>query len=949
MARSSRTQKTLVLIDGNALVHRSFHALPPLTTRDGVMVNAVFGFTSILLKVLADVKPDYVAVAFDKAKKTFRHEKFEAYKAKRLAAPQELYDQIPLIKKIVQAFGFPIYELEGFEADDVIGTIALKNPSVTLVVSGDLDMLQLVDAKTRLLTPKQGVKETMIYDTAAVEERFGGLKPSQMIDYKGLRGDTSDNIPGVKGVGEKGAVSLLRAFGTLEKLYAFLHSVEGMDAKELVAKMTADGLSPEAIKLIKGKTRELLLREEKMALLSKEIATIVREAPVDFDLSACETRHIDRARVMDLLREFGFKSLLVRVPKQEGDALTPEEGQLELTPRAASAQEQQLFSAVSERPEYPIISTSEALQELIKKIVHAGEFAFDTETETLDHVNPVLVGISISLAAGDSYYIPVAHAAGRQIPRDELLGALKPVFEDARIRKIGHNIKYDYVSLLKAGIEAQGLYFDTMIAAYLLTSSSRGLSLKELSLQELGHEMQQITELIGKKDQISFADVAIDAAASYAGDDADVTMRLYNKFAPRLAELKIDHILRDIEVPLIPVLARMERAGITLDVKFMAALSREFGGQIAELEKRIYALAGVKFNINSTQQLSSILFETLKLSREGLKRTKKGTSTAAGELDKLKGTHEIIDQILQYREFEKLRNTYIDALPQLVRKDTGRIHTSYNQTIAATGRLSSTDPNLQNIPIRTDVGRQIRKAFVAEPGRVLLSLDYSQIELRIAAHIAHDDAMQQAFINNEDVHQATAAQIYHVALDAVTPDMRRSAKAINFGILYGMSPYGLSQALAIPREEAQGIIDAYMATHAGIRTYMDEIVEFGTRHGYVETLAGRKRFIPELRAKNFQLQQLGRRMAINTPMQGTQADIIKIAMLAVDKRYGADDGARMLLQVHDELVFEVERARVEEVARECRALMEGAWKLAVPLRVDAKVGENWGEMEGLEL
>lgn len=978
-----KSQKdVLVLIDGNALVHRGFHALPPLTTRDGTMVNAVFGFTSILLNVLQRIKPTYVAVTFDKKKKTFRHKKYKQYKATRIKAPQELYDQIPIVKKVVHAFNIPSFEKDGYEADDLIGTLAVKNKHIdTLIVTGDLDVLQLVNEHVRVFTLKKGINDTVIYDIQGVKDRYD-LKPSQIIDYKALRGDPSDNIPGVKGVGEKTAIILIKEFKTLENLYLFLDRTQKLDKETFMTKLNKKNIGPAAMKVLRGQFREKLIQEKDMAFLSKEIATIVTNVPLSFDLKKCVTKDFDRNELVQLFQRLEFRSLLARLPKSNAEesasraALRFSESTISNTSPEPSQHVQGILfrqksqtrkdtplpndrsskSLISQKTTYTVVDTKQKLHSLIQTLKKVKQFAVDTETSRLDIVKPVLVGISISHAPYTASYIPVHHDSGAQISAHDIKKALTPILEHARIKKIGHNLKYDYSVFKTFGIELAGMSFDTMIGAYILNPSGRNLSLSDLAFAELGYEMQPITDLIGagtpkkSQDQISFSKVPIDKAAFYACEDADITLRVYDQIKPRVHDLNLQKLLHDIEMPLIPVLVSMEQNGVKINSAFLGHLSTLFTKEIGKLEKEIYKHAGTRFNINSTQQLSGILFEKLKLPTKGLKKTQTSFSTAAGELDKLKGKHEIIDHILKYREYEKLRNTYVDALPELIRKDTGRIHTSFNQTITATGRLSSTNPNLQNIPIRTEIGREIRKAFIAEEGYQLLSLDYSQIELRVVAHVAKDKKMLDAFHADEDIHRATAATIFNIPPYKVDYDKRRFAKIVNFGMIYGMSPFGLSQSLGVDHEKAEEIIDAYFNRYSGVRQYMIDIEKQGYKKGYVQTLLGRKRFIPELKSKNWQLRQAGRRMAINMPIQGTQADIIKMAMITIFKKINTmPETARMILQVHDELVFEVKKDKVEKIARMCKREMEHAYKLLIPLKVDVYSGQNWGEMKEIHL
>ena len=918
----SQSEK-FVVFDGNALLHRAFHALPPLTTKEGVLVNAVYGFTTIFLRVLKELKPTYVAVTFDRKEPTFRHQAFTAYKAQRIKQPQELYDQLVLIKDVVKAFNIPIFEKAGWEADDLIGTLCAKvnqQPAEveSVIVTGDLDTLQLVDAKTSVFTLKRGVNDTITYDEAAVEERYG-LKPSQLIDYKALRGDPSDNIPGVHGIGEKTALELIKTFGDIETLY------------EAVKKQT------EKIKQLTPKVREILQASIEEAKLSKKLVTIVRDVELDFNLEECRLRGFDYDKLVALFHKFGFKSLLSRLPELQQ--------KLELSPSQAVTKSKSSNQASA----YKLISQPADLESLLKKLKKQAWLAFDTETTSLDPQAGQLVGISLAWQAGEAYFIQ----ASKVMRQSEAWVDLAKLLAASEPKKIGHNLKYDVEVLKLAELEVNSLEFDTLIAAYLLGSGGeRNLDLKSLAFQEFGAQMTSINELIGKagKDQKTMAEVPIEQVAAYAAADADYTWRLKDKFEPELEEAGLTKLFQEVEMPLVPVLVQMELAGIKIDSAYLNKMAGELSGVLKKLEKKIHQLAGHEFNINSPKQLKEVLFHELNVSPDGLRRTKTGISTAASELEKMRGLHPIIDDLFTWRELSKLLSTYVEALPKLVNKQTGRVHTSFNQTVTATGRLSSSDPNLQNIPVRGDWGTRIRQAFIADKGHKLLSADYSQIELRIVAHLAQDEKMIEVFQSQADIHTSTAAFIFNVEPSKITPDQRRSAKEVNFGVLYGMGAWGLAERTGISRQEASDFIERYFDTYTGVATWIERTKIKAREFGYVTTLFGRKRNLPEVNSGVAQVRNAAERMAINLPVQGTAADLIKVAMANVSRKLPAvSPKSRLLLQVHDELVFEVPAKEAAVVAKLVKEEMEQAVKLDVPIVVDVKVGDNWGEMEKLNI
>jgi len=890
-----------VLFDGNALVHRAFHALPPLTvSKTGEMVGAVYGFALILLKAINELKPTHYAIAFDKKAPTFRHQMFAQYKAHRPPTPDELINQLGRVRQLVEALHIPIFELDDYEADDVLGTLSQQASLQgvdTIIVTGDADANQLVSPTVKIFYPKRTFGDTTLYDEDAVIQRYG-IKPKYIADLKGLQGDSSDNIPGVPGIGEKTAVKLIQQFGAIEEIYSHI-----------------DEVTPPRI-------QEILRQNEEIARQSKLLATIVTEAPITLNLDDCRVSLYDRQQVAELFRELEFASLLPKLP-------TP---QAEIEP--------------APQRDYHIIDTASAFDKLLNRLSAAGAFAFDLETTSLNAISAQIVGISLSPTPGESYYIPVGHVGWgemKQLPFDRVISGLKPLLEDTASAKTAHNGKYDMTVLAENGIRVNNLTFDTMVAAHLL--GEKALGLKTLAFSKLGIEMTPITALIGSgRKQISMSQVEVKQAADYACADADITGQLAELLRPELHQQGLWQLFSEVEMPLVPVLVTMERNGIALDTEPMRQMSHRLGEQLLRLEKEIYDNVGHQFNINSPQQLSCVLFEELKL--PPARKTKSGYSTGAAVLEELRGVHPVIEFVLSYRQLSKLKSTYIDSLPNLINPKTGRVHTSFNQTKTATGRLSSSEPNLQNIPIRGKEGKEIRRAFIAPTGSCLLAGDYSQIDLRSLAHLSQDSSLLAAFQHDEDIHTTTAAQLYGVDASQVTEDMRRLAKTVNFGVIYGMSDYGLQQATELSREEAAQFIASYFEKYPGIKQYLESTKEQARKQGYVQTLLGRKRFIPEINSPNRQIREAAERMAINMPVQGTSADIIKVAMInlhrEMDKRQLK---SKLLLQVHDELIFEVPQNEVETMRQLVPQIMSTALTLSVPLKVDIKTGNNWGEME----
>jgi DNA polymerase-1 len=946
----------LMLLDGNGLIYRGYFALPPLTTSKGELVNAVFGFCSIVLRGIQDIQPEHVAVSFDLGKPTFRHEAYAEYKATRQRMPDDLRDQFPKVREVVKALRIPVYELEGYEADDVIGTLTVQAEAMgldTTIVTGDLDMLQLVTDRTRLMTTRSGVQNTVIYDPERIAERYG-LRPDQMVDYKALKGDSTDNIPGVPGVGEKTASALIATWGTLEAVFENL-----------------DQVKPE-------KLRGPLTEAKDRVLASRELMRIVRDVPVALDLEATRLRDYDRETVIRLFREYEFRTLIERLPPMAGER--PEETMAALgaagadrsfpaarVPGAAPAdgpatrrslvgegaglQLSLDFDTVAGAP--AAVDAVRAATEvapgdlrgaLAAAVADPGRFE-KVEASDVPGLRAWLAGgpaVGASLVLDDprplrgaAQALAVAGPDGRTVVAEGAadVAALEAALESAGTLLVGHEIKPLLVSRIAVAPEAapSAVAFDTQVAAYLLNASLRSQTIADVAAERLDVILPPPAEL---------------APGLRAGLEALAALAVRPTLEDALAAEGLDRLFREVELPLIPVLARMEAVGVALDRDALGVLEREFAAEIERLEREIYADVGHEFNLGSPKQLEQVLFFELDLPKG--RRTKTGYSTDATVLEELRAAHPMIEKLLEWRVYTKLRSTYVEALPTLLAAD-GRLHTTFHQAVAATGRLSSSDPNLQNIPIRTPLGRRIRRAFVAGgPDLTLLAADYSQIELRILAHVSGDEHLRDAFARQADIHRETAARVLHKEPAEVTADERSMAKMVNFGIAYGMSDFGLSTRAGISRQEASEFISNYFATYSGISYYMLHIKELARTQGYVTTLLGRKRSIPELQARNPSLRGAGERMAINMPIQGTAADIIKIAMLRVSERLAADGlSARLLLQVHDELLFEVPRDEVPNLAAAVRETMESALPLDVPLTVDVKVGDDWESMTPL--
>jgi DNA polymerase-1 len=922
----------LYLIDGHALAYRMYFALTAggsnqrWQTSKGEPTAGIFGFARELIRILEQEKPEYMAVAFDTGK-TFRHEMFSDYKATRAKMPDDLRPQIERIREMVDIFNLPRLEMEGYEADDVLGSVARVAAEQGLgvkIITGDRDLLQLVNERTAVYVA--GDDKTYVTDQDVVNSKFG-IPPHQVVDYKAIVGDKSDNIPGVLGVGEKTALKLLEQYGSLDGIYAHLDEVE-------------------------TRWRTKLEEGKDSAYMSRDLAAIHTDLPVKLDLEHARADRFDSASLEAFFIDLEFRTLIKKVADLSGEsqpsasAIKPG-GQLSLF-----GDEAPTISAPQPTVDIDvqIINTPAKLEALVIELSKANVISFDTETTSTDEMQAELVGISLSVKEGTGYYIPIGHKNGQNLPVEQVVSALRKSLTDPQIGKIAHNAKYDYIMMARYGLKVTPLTFDTMIAEFVIDPGSRNLGLKGLAFVRLGEQMTEIEELIGKgKNQISMAEVNIEAAAAYAAADAEITLRLMSIVREDLERVGGMKLMEEIELPLITLLADMEMSGILLDLLFFASMSEELQGRLNEITTQVFQSVGQEFNLNSTQQLSDVLFNRLHLEPpdRGKKTASGHYSTSAAVLENLRGKHEVVDWVLEHRELSKLKSTYLDALPNAVNPNTGRVHTSYSQTGAVTGRLSSSNPNLQNIPIRTAEGRRVRNGFIAGPGNVLLSVDYSQIELRIVAHMAKDDGMLSAFRQGQDIHATTAGAIYSVPLDAVTKEMRRHAKAINFGLIYGMSAFCLTRSTELTLAESQDFVEAYFQKFPGVKQYLDGIRKLAAEQGYVETLLGRRRYFPMLKnPTNVNLKLREEREAINAPIQGTAADVMKIAMLKIPAALQeAGLNGKMLLQVHDEIVFECPKIELETTVQVVRKTMEAAYPLSIPLLTEARWGLNWGEMQ----
>jgi DNA polymerase-1 len=920
------TQPRLFLIDGHALAYRTYFALTRAgdpsrwITKSGEPTAGTYGFVSVLLSLLEREKPEYLAVSFDTGR-TFRDDLFDEYKATREKMPDDLRLQIKRIREIIAAFGIPILDAEGYEADDVLGTVARKAAAQgvhTIIVTGDRDLLQLANKNVTIQLSGQKLSEATDYGPKQVRERYD-LDPDQLVDLKALVGDSSDNIPGVRGVGEKTATSLLQKYQTLDNIFANLEEVQ-------------------------TRFRNKLEQGREDAYLSKKLGQIETDVPIEFDLESCRAQAYNRDEIVDIFRQLEFRALLNRIQIDEDSG----EHQMSLF-----VSDQQGGGAESRTVH--TVDDAEKLENLIRRLKAAERVAFDVETTSTDAMQADLVGISLATQPEEGYYIPVGHVAakaGAQLPIETVIEALRGPLTDSGKPKVGHNLKYDYTLLVRSGLCASPLAFDTMLAEWLCDPASRSLGLKNLAWIRLGVEMTEIETLIGRgKNQRSMAEVPIAEVAPYAVADAEICLRLLPILKKELKEKNQTKLFQELEMPLIPILAKMEMTGISLDIDFLRQFSKELQQQMAKIEAKIFEEAGSQFNINSTQQLSKVLFDDLELNPpDRARRTSSGHySTAASVLEVLRDAHPIVDDILAYREIAKIKSTYADALPQEVNPRTGRVHTSFNQTGSVTGRLASSNPNLQNIPVRTEIGREIRRAFIAESGHTLLSVDYSQIELRIVAHISEDEAMLQAFRDDQDIHSTTAAAIFGVKPEDVTPNLRRRAKAINFGLIYGMSPFGLTRTTDLTLAEAENFVKAYFDRFPGVKRYLQDTQDKAKKDGYVSTLLGRRRYFPQLAegsAVSEQTRARAMREAINAPIQGTASDIIKIAMIRLPQALTEQKlKADMLIQVHDELVLECPQSDLSKTIAVVQKIMQGAFDLRVPLKTDAKAGVTWASMK----
>ncbi len=886
--------RRIYLIDGTAYIYRAYHAIRSLTSSKGFPTNAIFGFTRMLMKLIQERQPRYVGMFFDAKGPTFRHVRYPAYKANRPPMPDDMAVQIAHIKDVTAAFRIPVLEMEGFEADDLIGTVARRAEAAgfeVVLVTGDKDFVQLLSEAVSIWDP---MKDRAM--AAADFRRDNDLEPAQMIDVMGLAGDTADNVPGVPGIGPKTAMTLIRTYDSLDGVYDHLEEIT------------------------KPKQRANLEANRDQAFLSRDLVRIQTEVPLDFAAEAFALQTPDQTRLTDLFQTFEFRQL------------------------------QQAFADPTARPakHYQAIMDADALEGLIARLTAAGRFALDTETTSQHPMRAALVGVSVALEGHAAYYIPCGHrylGAPAQLDRQSVLDRLRPLLEDPTVAKIGQNIKYDAIVLARHGVQLAGIAYDTMIASYLLNPSKRSHGLDQIALDFLGHKNITYEEVAGKgRQSVPFDMVPLDKAVPYACEDADITLLACQTLAPQIEAIGLEELMNKVELPLIPVLMRMEMNGVRLDTERLRTLSGSFQEQLEALEASIHALAGEVFNIKSSQQLGQVLFETLKLPVQKKTKKKTGYSTDVEVLTKLAEMHELPALVLRHRALAKLKSTYVDALMELIHPETGRVHTSFNQTVTATGRLSSSDPNLQNIPIRTAEGREIRKAFIPPEGWQILSADYSQVELRILAHYARDPILIRAFAEDEDIHTRTACEVFEIDPDTITDELRRHAKVINFGIIYGMGPFSLAQDLGISQKMAKTYIDNYFRHYQGVRDFIDQTIAAARETRQTSTLLGRIRLLPEIDSRNRNIRQFAERTAVNTPIQGTAADLIKLAMIEVDRRLLAEKyQAKMLLSVHDEIVLEVPPEEIDPVGAMVRAAMEEIWELAVPLKVNLAVGANWSE------
>ena len=922
----------LVLVDGSSYLYRAFHAFPPLTNSAGEPTGAMYGVLNMLKSLISQVQPSHIAVVFDAKGKTFRDEMFEQYKSHRPPMPDDLRKQIQPLHDIIRALGIPLLVIEGVEADDVIGTLAVaasKANQKVLISTGDKDMAQLVDDNIMLINTMNNT----LLDREAVIEKYG-IPPELIIDYLALMGDSADNIPGVAGVGEKTALGLLQGIGSMAEIYANL---------DKVAELTIRGAK---------KLGDKLLAEKEMADLSYRLATIKTDVALDITPEQLTLGASNNDQLTEYFGRYEFKRWLNEV-MNGADSITNNNEQptkinhYQATPALAQDNSDEALPAIQiDRSRYETLLTEADLNRWVEKLKQAKLFALDTETDNLDYMAANLVGISFALENGEAAYLPLQLdylGAPKTLEKTTALTLLKPVLENPAIQKVGQNFKYDLTIFARNGIDVRGVAFDTMLESYVLNSTGRH-NMDDLAKRYLGHQTISFEEIAGKgKNQLTFNQIPLEKAAEYAAEDADVTMKLQQVLWEKLSkEPTLEKLFKEMELPLLGVLSRMERRGVLIDSDALFLQSNEIANRLSELEEQAYVLAGQPFNLASTKQLQEILFD--KLGLPVIQKTPKGApSTNEEVLEELAFSHELPKVLVEHRGLSKLKSTYTDKLPQMVNPQTGRVHTSYHQAVTATGRLSSSDPNLQNIPIRNEEGRRIRQAFIAREGFTVVAADYSQIELRIMAHLSQDQGLINAFTQGKDIHRSTAAEIFGVALDEVTSEQRRNAKAINFGLIYGMSAFGLSRQLGIGRADAQSYMDLYFKRYPGVQTFMHDIREKAKAQGYVETLFGRRLYLPDINSSNGMRRKAAERVAINAPMQGTAADIIKRAMIQLDQKLQNDPDIAMIMQVHDELVFEVRSEKVAFYSELIKTHMESAADLVVPLIVDVGQGTNWDE------
>ena len=920
----------LYLIDGHALAYRTYFALTSaggdrFRTSSGEPTAGTYGFISALVRLLEQENPEYLAVAFDTGK-TFRNEIFPEYKATRAKMPDDLRQQIERIREIVDAFHFPRLEMPGYEADDVLGSVANHAAAQGFgvkIMTGDRDLLQLVNERIIINLAGRKLSEAKDFTSEDVKE-YLGVRPDQVVDYKALVGDSSDNIPGVPGIGEKSALPLFEKYDNLDEIF-------------------------EHVEEYSTRVRNRLKEGKELAYVSQNLARIRTDLKLSFELESARTNQMDTKKLFALFDELEFRSLKTRLRKLAKPVQTT---------TAANKQQLSLFGEeithIGVSQDYQlntiIVDDDEKLSSLSDVLNTQDVISFDTETTSTDPMQAELVGISLAVKPDEGYYIPVGHNEGKQIELERVLKTLKPVFNDENKKLVGHNLKYDGLMLERYGLKPANYYFDTMIAEWLIDPGSRRLGLKDMADYYLGVSMTRIDELIGKgKKQISMAAVSIEKTATYAAADAEIPLQLMPILEKKINDLELMQLFREMEMPLIAVLANMEMNGIGLDVPFLKSMSKDLEVRILEIQDEVYRLVGYPFNLNSTQQLSKALFETLKLNPpDRRKKTASGHySTSAAVLEQIKSQHEVVELILENRELSKLKSTYVDTLPLEINPETQRVHTSFNQTGSVTGRLASSNPNLQNIPTRTELGRKVRRGFVADADKLLLAIDYSQIELRIVAHMAKDEAMLKAFRQGQDIHATTAAAVYEVPLEEVSKDQRRHAKAINFGLIYGMSAFGLSNSTGLTLAESENFVKAYFTRFPGVKKFLDDLRVSAAAEGYVETLSGRRRYFPNLTmASNQNIRRREEREAINAPIQGTAADIIKIAMIRLLPALGkAKLNSKVLLQVHDELILECPESELADTTRLVQDIMETAYELSIPLITEARTGKNWEELQ----